>query len=64
MSRRMSLAKPHVTPSPVRKMGISPKSRWSRLDYFVNKPTKLDELTDVARLLLKEKREEERQKFE
>ena len=49
---------------PPRKYGVSSKSRWSRLDYFVNKPTKLDELTDVARLLLKEKREEERQKLE
>ena len=36
------------------------KSRWSRLDYFVLKPTKLEELTDVARLLLMAKREEER----
>ena len=49
---------------PPRKIGVSSRSRWSRLDYFVNKPTKLDELTDVARLLLKEKREEERQKIE
>ena len=35
------------------------KSRWSRLDYFVHKPTKLEELTDVARMLLIAKREEE-----
>ena len=35
------------------------KSRWSRLDYFVHKPTKLEELTDVARMLLMSKREEE-----
>ena len=35
------------------------KSRWSRLDYFVHKPTKLEELTDVARMLLMAKREEE-----
>ena len=36
------------------------KSRWSRLDYFVHKPTKLEELTDVARMLLMAKREEEK----
>ena len=35
------------------------KTRWSRLDHFVHKPTKLEELTDVAKLLLKAKREEE-----
>ena len=35
------------------------KSRWSRLDYVVHKPTKLEELTDVARMLLMAKREEE-----
>ena len=35
------------------------KSRWSRLDYFVHKPTKLEELTDVAKMLLMAKREEE-----
>lgn len=32
---------------------------WYRLDYFRLKPTKLEELTDVARMLLKVKREED-----
>ena len=35
------------------------KSRWSRLDHYIHKPTKIQELTDVARLLLIAKREEE-----
>lgn len=36
------------------------RTRWSRLDHFIHKPTKFDELMDAARLLLKAKREEER----
>ena len=36
------------------------RTRWSRLDHFVHKPTKFDELMDAARLLLKAKRAEER----
>ena len=35
------------------------RTRWSRLDHFVHKPTKFDELMDAARLLLKTKRTEE-----
>ena len=36
------------------------RTRWSRLDHFVHKPTKFDELMDAARILLKAKRAEER----
>ena len=39
----------------------SVKSRWSRLDYFVQKPSKLDELSDVAKMLLKAKTDEDKE---
>ena len=35
------------------------KTRWSRLDHFIHKPTKFDELMEAAKILLKAKREEE-----
>ena len=35
------------------------KTRWSRLDHFIHKPTKFDELMEAAKILLKTKREEE-----
>ena len=65
MSRRMSIqsnfiqSKPMLTPPPKADREGLIKSRWSRLDHFIHKPTKLEELTDVARLLMIAKKEEE-----
>ena len=59
MARRMSTTTGLLRTHP-RSEKEKGRTRWSRLDYFVHKPAKFDELTDVARLLLKAKREEEK----
>ena len=61
MSQSMTFSKRVILPLVPDKDSSVVRSRWSRLDYFRIKPTKLEELTDVARILLMTKREEEKE---